>query len=67
MAQDTAGRRPVCRQTRPCQTAFGLIVVGAVSFNESDKGDFHFFYRAETDCNEFIIYYVVPMQNFGVM
>ena len=25
MAQDTAGRRPVCRQTQPWQTAFGLI------------------------------------------
>jgi hypothetical protein len=24
MAQDTAGRRPTCHRTRPCQTAFGL-------------------------------------------
>ena len=27
VAQDTAGRRPVCGQTWPCQTAFGLPLV----------------------------------------
>jgi hypothetical protein len=92
VAQDTAGRRPLCGKTRPCQAAFGLplvlevikllitivgeiskskykyargvrhsvIVVQAISFIKSDKGDCHFwkasdshlFYQAEMGCKE---------------
>jgi hypothetical protein len=61
MAQDTAGRRPVCHGTRARQTAFRLIVVRAVPFNEDDKGDCYLSAKSLTPLTENVLQVVYSL------